>query len=31
MLGGLVIYTMQMTRPPENARFVRTAPGQFRG
>jgi len=30
MLGGLVIYTMHMTRPPEIARFVRTAPHQFR-
>jgi hypothetical protein len=30
MLGGLVVYTMHMTRPPEIARFVRTAPGQFR-
>lgn len=30
MLGGLVIYTMQMTKPPEIARFVRTAPNQFR-
>ena len=30
MLGGLVVYTLQMTRPPEIARFVRTAPNQFR-
>ena len=30
MLGGLVIYTLQMTKPPEIARFVRTAPNQFR-
>jgi len=30
MLGGLVVYTMQMTRPPEIARFVRPAPNQFR-
>lgn len=30
MLGGLVIYTMHMSRPPEVARFVRTAPNQFR-
>lgn len=30
MLGGLVIYTMHMSRPPEIARFVRTAPNQFR-
>jgi len=29
ILGGLVIYTLQMTRPPEIARFVRTAPNQF--
>jgi len=30
MMGGLVIYTMHMTRPPEVARFVRPAPNQFR-
>jgi hypothetical protein len=29
MLGGLVIYLVQMSRPPETARFV--SPGQFRG
>jgi hypothetical protein len=29
MLGGLVTYTMHMTRPPEIARYVRTAPKQF--
>ena len=28
MLGGLVIYLVQMSRPPEAARFV--GPGQFR-
>jgi len=31
MLGGLVIYTLQMSRPPEVGRFVRTpAQNQFR-
>jgi hypothetical protein len=30
ILGGLVVHTMQMTRPPEIARFVRTPPVQFR-
>ena len=29
MLGGLVVYLLQMSRPPEAARFV--SPGQFRG
>ncbi len=29
MLGGLVVYLVQMSRPPESARFV--TPGQFRG
>jgi hypothetical protein len=29
MLGGLVVYMVQMSRPPETARFV--SPGQFRG
>lgn len=28
MLGGLVVYLVQMSRPPESARFV--SPGQFR-
>lgn len=28
MLGGLIIYLVQMSRPPEAARFV--SPGQFR-
>lgn len=26
MLGGLVVYAMQMSRPPETARFVRPSP-----
>ena len=30
MLGGLVIYAIHMSRPAEVARFVRSAPGQFR-
>lgn len=30
MLGGLVIYTMHMTRPPEIARFVRPPTNKFR-
>ena len=29
MLGGLVVYLVQMSRPPEAARFV--SPSQFRG
>jgi hypothetical protein len=29
ILGGLVVYLLQMSRPPEAARFV--SPGQFRG